>query len=350
MRKRKRYARAFGAEAASGAEDASGTDGHLGSGRDASGGMHRARNDLSAAVLVILVASLVVFGWRTFEDTLISFFDSICCGQVIAFPAIDTGLTPQVLEEGGGSRGMARFLPFLSRENDYAYLAEWPERRRERLRVWLDLGVRFEGEWGSEELAVTLDVLDAYGSVYGDERFAEIAQRAIRSRSGGWRNYLTVTRVPGTMLPAAAWAPGAGRILLNDGLFDDSYFVQFYNWSFMAGDHAENDGAVDMLAIVIAHEFGHVLIDGLRLEATPEGGSELSMEELYTRHVPPEQWPHRLSSANENLATEVGIWALGVTRTAEINLFRANVLKQTALDGQWSDRVVELTPLPPSSR
>jgi hypothetical protein len=330
---------------------ASGEDGvHLSGGQDASSEGHSARKDLAVAVLAILLASLAVFGWRNYEEVLHTHLDSICCGQLIAFPLFETGITPQLLAEEPADLCILELLPFRSQNSNYGYLADWPEERRERLSRWLDLGIRFEGDWQSDELALTLDVLDAFGAVYGEERFARIAQQTVRSRSHGWRNYLTVTRVNGTDLPAAAWAPRAGKILLTDGLFDEYHITRYYNWSFLRGDYAEIEREMYPQEIVIAHELGHVLIDGLRLETSGDNGSILSVEGLYARHVPAYQWPHQGASTNENLATEVGAWALGVRRSPQIEEFRANVLELTAQDDQWSAAVIETTPLPAISR
>ncbi len=321
---------------------------HLGGGRNATRAKCSARRDLSVAVLAILIASLMVFGWRTHEDGLNSFLDSICCGQVIAFPALETGITPYALVDEDEVPGLVRLLPLNSRDESYAYLDDWPDERRERLSTWLELGIRFEGDWQSDELALTLDVLDSFGALYGKERFAQIMQQAVRTRSRGWRNYLTVVRLSGRDLPAAAWAPAEGRILLNDGLFDDQYVAQYYHWEFAQGDRIATVG--ERTEIVIAHEFGHVLVDGLRLEATPGDGRYLSMEGLYARLVPADQWPHPASPTNESLVTEIGAWVLDIERTPEIAAFRASVLEQTALDEQWSYRVAEVTPVPATSR
>jgi hypothetical protein len=329
----------------------SGEDGgHLGRGQEAAYGGRSARKDLSAAILVILIASLVVFGWRNHEATLNSFLDSICCGQVIAFPMLDTGITPHTLVEDGEAQGIARLLPFGSRNGSYAYLADWSEEDRDRLSVWLDLGIRFEGEWQSEELALIVDVLDAFGTVYGEERFATLAQQTVRVRSRGWRNYLTVVRMPDSGHPAAGWAPSAGIVLFNDSLFDEQYVTRYYNWRALHQNRAETVTFVELQEIVVAHELGHALIDGLRLEAAADSAGILSVEGLYTRYVPEAQWPHPGAATNENLATEVGAWALNIERTPEVEEFQVMVLEQTAVDEQWSARVLEVTPLPTLSR
>jgi hypothetical protein len=330
---------------------ASGEDGaHLGSGQNAPQRECSARRDLSAAILVILVASLAVFGWRSYEDGLNAFLDSICCGQVIAFPVFESGITPHTLAADDATQGLARLWPFSQRNDSYAYLAEWSEEDRARLSLWLDLGIRFEGEWQSDELMLTLDVLDAFGRVYGAERFASIVRQTVRARSQGWRNYLTVVRLQGAGHPAAAWAPAAGMVLFNDSMFDEDYVTQYYNWRLLHEGRPETVMFSDLQEIVIAHEFGHAIIDGLRLEATQEGSGILSVEGLYTRYVPADQWPHYAAPTNENLATELGAWALEIERTPQVEEFQAQVLEQTSLDETWSDRVLNTRPLPAVSR
>ena len=330
---------------------ASGGDGgHLGSGQNAAHGEHSARRDLSVAIMTILVASLVIFGWRSYEEGLNAFLDSICCGQVIAFPMFESGITPQTLAIDDTAQGVARLWPFSQRNDSYAYLAEWSEEDRARLGLWLDLGIRFEGDWQSDELLLTLGVLDAFGSVYGGERFASIVRQTVRTRSRGWRNYLTVVRLQGSGHPAAAWAPAAGMVLFNDSLFDEDYVTRYYNWRALHEGRSTTVAYRDLKKIVIAHEFGHAIIDGLRLEATSENTGILSVEGLYTRYVPGTDWPHYSAPTNENLATELGAWALEIERTPAIEEFQAEVLEQTARDEAWSDRVLETTPLPAISR
>jgi hypothetical protein len=217
--------------------------------------------------------------------------------------------------------------------DDFAFLADWSEPQLQRLITWLTLGIRFRGDWTSDELTTAMDVLNAYGDAYGDARFAEIALKAVKA--GGWGKYLTLVRRSGMELPAAVWYDRSGRIYFNDGLFDAQFVYENYSWSFLRGEYVEPAPEVTIQHVVIGHEFGHVMIDGMHAEAAAHGADDFSWEAEYTNWVPGEQWPHTYTNSNENLATELSVWALKVDRTPEVADFRTNMLEVAAEGADW---------------
>ncbi|MGC9349148.1 MAG: hypothetical protein ACP5JG_13465 [Anaerolineae bacterium] len=222
----------------------------------------------------------------------------------------------------------------------YSFLAEWPADRLRRLQVWLELGIVFRGDWSSEELATVLRVLDAYGARYGEARFCEITDAALGLHFNTKGRHLAIARASGYRLPAGVWHNWAGEIVFKDGLFDDAFVEANYYWSFLLGEYAEPDPELTFRDVVIGHEFGHVVIDGLRAEATAAGYGEVSLEELYVRSIPKNQWPHGYACPNENLATELSVWALDVSRTAEVDSFRAEFLGTAVSNTGWPQNPV----------
>lgn len=205
------------------------------------------------------------------------------------------------------------------------FLIEWPTARLQSLQVWLSYGVKFEGPWASEELDLVLTVLDAFGATYGEARFPQLVSRAIETRSLGLLASLRLIKVEGYGTPVAGWYARSGRILFNEGLFDDAVIEAKYSWSFLTGDHAHPGPEVTTRHVIVGHELGHALIDGLRAEAVAAGHDRLSLEMLYEQMIEPAQWPHQGSVANENLATELAVWALGVARTQQVDALRVTL-------------------------
>jgi len=203
-----------------------------------------------------------------------------------------------------------------------AFPAEWPTARLQRLQVWLSYGVKFEGPWTSEELDLVLTVLDAFGATYGEARFAQLASRAIEANSLGLLASLRLIKVEGYGTPVAGWYARSGRILFNEGLFDDALIEAKYSWSFLMGDYAHPGPEITVRQVIIGHELGHVLIDGLRVEAVAGRHDRLALEMLYEQMIERAQWPHQGSVANENLATELAVWALGIERTQQVDALR----------------------------
>ena len=202
------------------------------------------------------------------------------------------------------------------------YLAGWPVERLERLHRWLGYGIAFEGPWASEELDLVLIVLDGFGATYGERRFVELSEAAVGAASYGLRHHLRLVKARGKQIPAAGWFHRSGRIYFNEGLFDDAIYGKNYYWGFLVGEYAHPGPEVTMRHVVIGHELGHVLIDGLRVEAMAAGHDRMALELLYEQMIEPVQWPHQGVAANEALATELAAWALGVGRTEDVDALR----------------------------
>jgi len=245
-------------------------------------------------------------------------------------------------------RDIAALLGRRREARDFSYVAEWPIEQLHRLHTWLALGMEFEGPWRSEELSEIVSLLDRFGTTYGAARFAQILETAVASRSVSSMRYLRIVRESGRTRPAAAWYAGSGRIVLKDGLWDPQYMREHHSWSFLTGDYANPGPDVTTRHVVIGHEFGHVIIDGMRAEAASAGHPGLSIEALYSASIPSAQWPHFTACTNEHMATEITAWALGITRTVEIDAFRAGILVPTAAGSLWPNTIA-LTHTPAST-
>ncbi|MBN1247260.1 MAG: hypothetical protein JXC32_06350 [Anaerolineae bacterium] len=204
-------------------------------------------------------------------------------------------------------------------------LRHWPTARLVRLHRWVELGIAFEGAWTPGELDLLVTVLDAFGATCGEVRFAELMRAAAVAESGGTQDQLRLVKAPGASMPAARWRRKAGEILFLAGLFDDSWFVENYAWRFLEGSYVQPRPDVTLRQLIIGHELGHVLVDGLRVEITAAGQDPFALETLYGEMIPPAQWPHLGYVMNENLVTELSLWVLGFERTPEVEALRAVV-------------------------
>lgn len=221
---------------------------------------------------------------------------------------------------------------------------------RERLETWRRLGIRFRGPWQPEELILTLNVLEAFGEVLGQARFAVIVRGAVAAKSFSLNHRLTLVRKSTEGLPAAVWYDWRGQIVINDSLFDAQFVHQNYSWSFLHGPYATLPREIPIQEVIIGHELGHVLIDGLNVEARQTGHETLSLEQCYREAVPPHEWPHIYAVANENLATEFAVWALGIERTDAIRAYRAGPFTLMTRDAQWAPRITDSVDLAAAER
>ncbi|MBN1246738.1 MAG: hypothetical protein JXC32_03730, partial [Anaerolineae bacterium] len=193
----------------------------------------------------------------------------------------------------------------------YDFLDDWTADHLLRLEVWLRGGIRFEGPWTSQELSDILQVLDAFGSAFGSARFVELLDTAVDARTGGREHHLRLVHEPGFTPPAAGWYARSGRIVLTDGLWSAEYVALHHTWSFLTGPYVSAGSATANRHVVVGHELGHVIVDGLRIEALAQQEPGLCIEGLYSEVVPKAQWPHFDAGTNEHLATEIAVWALG---------------------------------------
>jgi hypothetical protein len=190
-----------------------------------------------------------------------------------------------------------------------------------RIQVWRERGVRFKGAWQPEEIALTLDVLDAFAARVGEDRLSVLIEAAVRAGSFGFKRHLTVIRKASWGLPAAVWYALRGQIVLNDSLFDAQFVYEHYSWSFLGGPYVDLPREVAIQEAIIGHEIGHVLIDGIHAEARAMDEDDLSLERLYDQITPSAYQPHAGYVTNENLATEFAVWALKIGRPEEVDVF-----------------------------
>ncbi len=204
-----------------------------------------------------------------------------------------------------------------------------------RLQKWIDYGFAFEGPWQSHELSVMLDVLDAYGATFGVPRFARIIQAGVVAGSVSGQTGITFVLEPSGHSPSAAWYAHSGQIRISSDIFNDAFMYEQYHWSFLDGSYTYHNPDVTIQNVVLGHEIGHVIIDGLNAEATASGIEDASLEQVYRDLVPTQQWPHQGASVTENMATELSVWALGVRRTPEVAVFRTSYLRATLAGPSW---------------
>lgn len=226
------------------------------------------------------------------------------------------------------SRATSSFRAAVRRTEMWTDLSTGEGEFEDRIQIWRDRGVQFKGTWQPEEMALTLDILDAFAEMVGEDRFSILIEEAVRAGSFEFKRHLTVVRKQSWGLPAAVWYALPGQVVLNDSLFDAQFVYENYSWSFLQGPYVDLSREIAMQEAIIGHEVGHVLIDGLHAEARSNGDRDLSLETLYDQMVPSEQWPHAGYVANENLATESAVWALEIGRTAEVDAFRTRLALQ----------------------
>lgn len=262
------------------------------------------------------------------------------CAPPADLPTKAPTTAPSVAQDQGEVCQRVRHQLSWTQRRRFDFLETWPTDALVRLDRWLALGFTLEGPWRSTDLMLLLDILDAFGNAYGPERFTEIVGQAVVARSDGRRQQLRLVRETSYALPAAAWYARSGRIVLNDGIFDPQFVHDHYYWDFLLREYADPGPGIRFEHVVIGHEFGHVLIDGLRVEAAAIGHGDTSPEGLYSKVVPAVQWAHRGARTNENLATELAVFALGVERTSEVDVFRSGFLTQTTEGADWPQALV----------
>ncbi len=224
----------------------------------------------------------------------------------------------------------------------YGFLAMWPTDRLNRMVKWMELGFHIDGPWQSDELALVLEILDAFGSTYGGSRFAEIVRASVLAGSGGRRQDVWLVRSSGKGISVAAWYPSMGQMRICDDLFDDKVLAARYHWDFLTGPDVHADNEIDLRHVILGHEFGHIVIHGLQAEADAAGYHRTSAEGIYSRFVNPAQRPHGYGGTRESLATEVAVWALGIDRTPEVESFRSAFLDSTIDSALWPESTASL--------
>jgi len=185
--------------------------------------------------------------------------------------------------------------------------------------------LRFVSTWEPAEIDLVLDAVARFERALGGPRLRELIRIALDAHSLNV-DQLTFFRGPDGGTPAAFWAPYRGRIVLNDSLFDATFlrinyvWMVFYEWRDTAPD------TVTIQDAIVAHELGHVVVDALRAEQKALDPDGPTLESLYSHRVDPLMWPHPGGSAEENLATEFALLALGLERPGTAGTFRREVL------------------------
>jgi hypothetical protein len=185
----------------------------------------------------------------------------------------------------------------------------------DRLGAWSDRTIRFEGDWAAEDVALVADILNAYERVLGAERLLGLVGQALAKGSGGSIDVLTFVRDPRPGRPAACWDRNRGRILLRDSFSDETYLTDNHRWTvlWVWGNTAPEE--ITLQRAVLAHELGHVVLDGLEAEG-------FSVVADYEATVDAPYWPHHDACAMENVVTEIALWALGADRHHAVEAFR----------------------------
>ncbi len=191
---------------------------------------------------------------------------------------------------------------------DFIYLQFWSLASLNSLLSWLRAGVGFAGRWESDTLASVVAMLDAYASAYGRERFLAAIRHGVMAQTGGKTGNLVFERVREKGEVPTGWCDREGRIKIWDTFFDPEVMKEKgkYDWGYLKPS-----------TWVLAHEIGHVFLDGLKAE---DPRANYFVDNEYARAVGALA-PHYPGPAYESLSTEIGYYALGVDRPAEVKQY-----------------------------
>ena len=196
----------------------------------------------------------------------------------------------------------------------------------ERLRHWQAAGIKFRGEWQADELAVVIEVLDEFALTFGEATFLRLVRQALHLDPANKNPALTIAKTANKGHGAAFWVPRHGTVYFTSDLYDHAYTEKYHRWPVLDNPASVAPRPVTTQAAVIAHELGHVLIDGIRVTQASASVPIASPEEAYAAQLDINFWPHRFLPVNESLATEVGLWALEVPRPQPVIAFRESYL------------------------
>lgn len=187
--------------------------------------------------------------------------------------------------------------------------------------AWQAAGIRFESSWSSAELALVIGVLDRYSSTFGYARVMALIRAGVAAGTRGQSQTLVFARGGRDGIAPAVWANQLGRIVLYDDLFDWSVMRYYFTLIYEPNRYSVEARESLVLGSTVGHEIGHVVIDGLRAEWDASRFGASSPETLYAREVNYNAWPHPDYGANESLASELALWALGVARPPAVTAF-----------------------------
>lgn len=190
-----------------------------------------------------------------------------------------------------------------------------------RLAYWSEKGIRFEGNWETERIDMVISVLDRYAEALGEERFTEIIRQAVVAGTAGQGGDLEIAMDPSTDYWVASWTPQTGRIALAEGLFDQQHMNANYRWRFLDRLQDALPRPVTAQEFAVAHEIGHLLLDGLREEHRANGLAPTVLEDLYGETLLADYWADPFTGTNESLANEIPLWIFGIRRPAPVRAY-----------------------------
>jgi hypothetical protein len=200
------------------------------------------------------------------------------------------------------------------------------EAQEDRLLHWQAAGIEFRGDWQADELATAIEVLDQFAVTFDEAAFLHLVRQALDWDPGNRSPVLTIAKIANSRYGAAFWVPRHGAIYFTSDFFDQAYVEKYHRWHVLDSPASVAPRPVTTQAAVIAHELGHVLIDGIRVAQAGASVPVASPEEAYTAQLDINFWPHRFSPVNESLATELGLWALEIRRPQPVIAFRESYL------------------------
>lgn len=91
--------------------------------------------------------------------------------------------------------------------------------------------------------------------------------------------YLTITKTAALPSTVTGWMPRSGEIYVTPNLYDQAHVERYHNWRVV---DSPADRPVTLQAALVAHELGHVFIDGIRITQAAMEVQVASPEDAYT--------------------------------------------------------------------
>lgn len=196
---------------------------------------------------------------------------------------------------------------------------------------WAARGILFEGPWQADEIAMVTEVLAHFADRLGEERLLALTQQAVGSGTGGESQTLRFIRDPAGDGLVGSWAPSSGQITIYESVFDPDYMAANYPMRFERELERAPSGPVSLPMFIVAHELGHMLVDGLRAEHVADGLTPTVLEDRYEAEVYLDYRAHPLKGINESVASEVGLWVYEVRRPPVVDTFCETLLVPSLL-------------------
>jgi hypothetical protein len=241
-------------------------------------------------------------------------------GQILALVGI-LGVALGCLSRAPAEVSAARVDPLAHTVPPTPTSAHAPERA-----YWAARGIVFEGPWQEHEIDLVTEVLARFADRLGEARFLALIRQAVRAGTDGQQQTLTLRRDVDVDGMVGSWAFDRGRITIYDGLFDPEHLAANHALRFEQHLAYAPDGPILPPMFTIAHELGHVLVEGLRWERRAQGLSPTGLEDLYAERIAPDVRAHPFHSVKENLASEIGLWVFEVHRPPAMRAFHERML------------------------